>query len=348
MRRTFYASTFALMLAALAHTGVAQTRRGAQTPRTGVAAATRTQTQPAAASVPLPASDALLSVDLRRFYKEVVPRSLAGDSARLAQVDADVEQFKARTGLDARSFDSLYVGARIVRLESGAVKIDNATAIARGPFNAASLGASIRAAAKGAVSEQAYGGKTIYVTTVNDRIKLFGIAKVNVKELAVAALDANTVALGEPEDVRAAVDAQAGRRPRADMSLLSFPKGPNDFILFAGNVPAGTLAGVETGLPSVDRAVESIQGFYGSVASTAAGAQFMATLRAGTAADAKQLYDTVESLRQIAPGLISMAGEKGKFAQNAINSLKLTTRGNEVQLRLEVPQADISALLRTL
>jgi hypothetical protein len=349
MRRTLYASTLALTLAALAQTAVAQTRRGTQAPRTGGAATTaRAPKALAAESIPLPASDALLSVDLAKLFKEVVPRSLAGDAARLAQVNADVEDFKARTGIDARAFDRLIVGARIVRLASGAVKIDNVTAIARGPVNPAALGAAIRASSKGAVSEQTYNGKTIYVTTINDRIKLFGIAKMRVGELAVAALDAETVALGEPADVRAAIDAQAGRVPRADMALLSFPKGPNDFIGFAGNVPPGTLADVETGLPNVDRAIASIQGFYGSVASTTAGLQLMTTLRAATAADAKQLYDTVDALRQIAPGLISMAGEKGKFAQNAINSLKLSTKGNEVQLRLEVPQSDISTLLRAL
>ena len=271
MRRTLYASTLALTLAALAQTAVAQTRRGTQAPRTGGTTTTRTPKPLAAESIPLPASDALLAVDLDKLFKEVVPRSLAGDAARLAQVNADVEDFKARTGIDARAFDRLIVGARIVRLASGAVKIDNVTAIARGPVNSAALGAAIRASSKGTVTEQTYGGKTIYVTTVNDRIKLFGIAKMRVGELAVAALDAETVALGEPADVRAAIDAQAGRVPRADMALLSFPKGPNDFIGFAGNVPPGTLAGVETGLPNVDRAVASIQGFYGSVASTAAG-----------------------------------------------------------------------------
>ena len=348
MRRTLYASTLALTLAALAPFACAQTRRGTQPARTGGTTTARTPKALAAESIPLPAADALLAVDLEKLFKEVVPRSLAGDAARLAQVNADVEEFKTRTGIDARAFNRLIVGARIVRLASGAVKIDNVTAVARGPVNSAALGAAIRASSKGAVSEQTYGGKTIYVTTVNDRIKLFGIAKMRVGELAVAALDAETVALGEPADVRAAIDAQAGRAPRADMALLSFPKGPSDFIGFAGNVPPGTLAGVETGLPNVDRAVASIQGFYGSVASTAAGLQLMTTLRAATAADAKQLYDTVDALRQIAPGLISMAGEKGKFAQNAINSLKLSTKGNEVQLRLEVPQSDISTLLRAL
>ena len=62
----------------------------------------------------------------------------------------------------------------MIRLESGALKIDNVTAIARGPVNAAALGAAIRAASKGAATEQTYNGKTVYITTVNDRIKLFG------------------------------------------------------------------------------------------------------------------------------------------------------------------------------
>jgi hypothetical protein len=354
MRRTLYASTLTLALASLAAFATsagAQTRRGSQPARTGGATAAGAQ-KPlpvGAESIPLPAADAVLAVDLEKLFKEVVPRATAGNAERLAQINADVEQFKARTGLDARAFYRLVVGARILRLDSGALKLDNVTAIARGPVNAQALGAAIRAASKGAAVEQQYGGKTVYVTTVNDRIKLFGIAKMRVGELAVSALDAETVALGEPSDVRAAIDAQAGRGPRADLSLFSsVPKGPNDFIGFAGNVPAGTLAGVETGLPNVDRAVASIQGFYGSVASTTAGVQIMTTLRAATAADAKQLYDTTDALRQVAPGLISMAGEKGRFAQNAINSLKLSTKGNEVQLRLEVPQSDVSSLLRAL
>jgi hypothetical protein len=347
MRRTFYASTLALTLAALAAftSGAgAQTRRGAQRTTTTAPA----QRPLAAESVPLPASDALLAVDLEKLFKEVVPRALAGDTARLAQVNADVDAFKTRTGIDARAFERLVVGARIVRLESGALKIDNVTAVARGTVNPAALGASIRAASKGAVAEQTYGGKTVYVTTVNDRVKIFGLANVRLKELAVVALDSETIALGEPEDVRAVVDAQAGRRPRADMGMLVSPKGPNDLIAFGGNVPAGVLEGVETGLPGLDRAISSIQGFYGSVSSAATGIQMMTALRAATAADAKQLFDSLDALKQIAPGLISMAGEKGKFAQSAINSLKITTKANEVQLRLEVPQSDLTTLLRAL
>jgi hypothetical protein len=342
----FYASTLALMLAASAATSVAQTgviidpRRPAPPP-------THRQAMPAAASIPLPVSDAVLAIDMRRLLTEVMPRALASDPQRLSQVNTDIEQFKTRTGVDARVFDSLAVGARLIPLPSGAIKIDNVTAIARGTFRADTLIAAARAAAKGTLAEQSYGGKTVYVESINDELKFFGLVKMRVRELAFALLDANTLALGEPGDVRAAIDAQAGRG-RADLRMLNFPRGAGDFVAFAGNVSPGSLAGMDTGLPNVDRAIAAIRSFYGSIGSTPSGVQMMTTLRAQTAADAKQLFDTAEALRQIAPGLISIAGAKGKFAQSAINSLKITTKGNEVQLRLEVPQADISALLRAL
>lgn len=346
MRRTFYVSTLALVAAAvLAQPAGAQSPRGAAASRP---AQTRTPTAATAqAAVPLPASDAILTMDVRRLLTEVVPRALSADKERLAQVNADVEEFKTRTGIDAREFDTVTVGARLVPLPSGAVKVDHVTAVARGTFRTEALVAAARAAAKGGLAEQTHAGKTIYVATINDQLKLFGLARMRVRELAFAVLDPNTLALGEPEDVRAAIDAQAGRG-RADMSLLNFPRSAGDFVAFAGNVPAGVLTGVETGLPNVDRAISSIRGFYGTVGSSANGIQLMTTLRAGTAADAKQLFDTVEALRQIAPGLISAAGEKGRFAKGLVDSLKVTTKGTEVQLRVEVPQADLSTLLKAL
>jgi hypothetical protein len=133
------------------------------------------------------------------------------------------------------------------------------------------------------------------------------------------------------------------------MSALNFPKDAGTFMAFAGNVPAGALANVDTGMSAdVDRAVASIRGFYGTVGSTAAGLQTMTTLRAGTASDAKQLFDVVNALRQIAPGFIAVAGEKWAFARGMVESLKVTTKGNEVQLRLDIPQASIPTVLKSL
>ena len=334
MRRTLFASALSLLLAATAQTA-------------GVASASGAQGSPVArAGVPLPASDAVLRADLKRLLTEAVPRALAGDPVRLAQMNADVEQFKARTGLDARDFDTVTVGARISQLPSGATKIGNLVAIARGTFRPDAVVSAVRAAAKGGLSEQNYGGQTVYVISVNDRIRVFGLAKMHVSDLAVAVLDQTTLAVGEPAAVRGAIDA-AGGRGRVDQALINSVQTP-DLVAFAGSVPPGAFGGLETGLPNVDRAVASIRAFRGAVAQTPAGFLLTTVLRTQTAGDAKQLFDTAQALKQVAPGLISMSGEKGKFALRAVNNLSITNAGNEVQLRLDLPQGDIAELLRAL
>src|SRR5947209_4375816 len=172
MRRIFFASTLALLVVAHSATGLAQPTRGATAQQTHAPARTQASTV-ARVSVPLPASDAVLMVDLKRLLTEAAPRALASDPARLAQLSADIEQFKSRTGVDARDFDTLAVGARMHRLPSGAMKIANVVAIARGTFSADALIEIGRASAKGKLTEQTYAGKTLYVIAVNDRIKVF-------------------------------------------------------------------------------------------------------------------------------------------------------------------------------
>jgi hypothetical protein len=348
MRRTFFASAIALLFASLpvasgARTSLVGTRLR-QTPATGRAPQTSGGTR---TNIPLPASDAVLTADLKRILTEAAPRALAGDPQRLAQFNTDIEQFKSRTGVDAREFDALAVGARLISLPSGATKVTNVVAVARGTFDSAALVARARTAAGGKLTEQRYGGKTLYVVAINDRIKLFGLLKTHVSDLALCVLDPYTLLVGEPAAVRSGVDAAAGRGS-VDQSLLNQAQTAGNLVAFAGNVSPGVLAGMDTGIPNVDRAVANIRGFYGTINSTPAGLQMTTVLRTQTAADAKQLFDTAQALKQVAPGLISLSGEKGKVAMNAVNNLKITTRGEEVQLHLDVPQSDIASLLRAL
>lgn len=341
MRRTLFASALSLLLAApAAYAGGAAAQ---------AARASGAQGSPVArVNVPLPASDAVLRADLKRLLTEAAPRALAGDQAKLAQMNADVEQFKARTGLDARDFDTVTVGARITRLPSGATRIGNLVAIARGTLRPDAVVSAMRAAAKGGLSEQKYGGQTVYVISVNGQIRVFGLAKMHVSDLAVAVLDQATLAVGEPAAVRGAIDAAArGATGRVDQALINSVQTP-DLVAFAGSVPPGAFGGLETGLPNVDRAVASIRAFRGAVAETPAGFLVTTVLRTQTAGDAKQLFDTAQALKQVAPGLISMSGEKGKFALRAVNNLNITNAGNEVHFRLDLPQGDIAELLRAL
>src|SRR5579885_151061 len=166
MKRFFFAPAIMLTLAGLLSTAFAQTRATGRAPQTSVG--TRV-------AVPLPASDAVLTADLKRILTEAAPQALASDSQRLAQLNADVDEFKRRMGVDAREFDTLAVGAHLTRLPSGAAKVADVVAVARGTFDSNALIARTRAAAGTRLSEQTYGGKTLYVVAVNDSVKLFGL-----------------------------------------------------------------------------------------------------------------------------------------------------------------------------
>jgi len=69
--------------------------------------------------------------------------------------------------------------------------------------------------------------------------------------------------------------------------------------------------------------------------------------RAATAADAKNLSDTVTGLKQLGGILIArMAPAKKNLAQSALDNLKITTRANEVEVRTQFAAADLSAFLK--
>ena len=61
--------------------------------------------QPADPLSYLPAADGIALIDVRRMLNETMPRIMAGDLAKLAQANAEIEKFKTRTGIDPRSFD---------------------------------------------------------------------------------------------------------------------------------------------------------------------------------------------------------------------------------------------------
>ncbi len=62
---------------------------------------------------------------------------------------------------------------------------------------------------------------------------------------------------------------------------------------------------------------------------------------------ARNLSDTVEGLKQFGAIFINrLSAVKGTLARSALNNLKVTTQGNELQLRTAVAQADVTPLIR--
>jgi hypothetical protein len=293
----------------------------------------------------LPASDAIAIVDVKRMLNETMPSILGSDQAKLAQANAEIDEFRTKTGVDLRQFNRVAVGVRYAYPNATTTKLET-VAIAHGTFDAKAVSASARAAASGKSREEKYRGLTITIINVNDQIKLLGLWNITINELAICPLDPTSLALGSLENVKAAIDAgKAGRAPAELMSLAS--KDPAAVIGFGANLTPELLAKLDLGNDTIAKDVNSIKQAYGSVGSTQSDVTVMMVARTDSADAAKNLGDTVEGLRQLGSMFIGrLAQPRRALAESALNNLKVTARGTEVEIRTQVAAANLAALIK--
>lgn len=293
----------------------------------------------------LPASDAIAIVDVKRMLNETMPSILGSDQAKLAQANAEIDKFKTKTGLDLRQFNRVAVGMRYAYPNATTTRLET-VAIAHGTFDARAVSASARAAANGKSREEQYRGLTITIINVNDQIKLLGLWNMTINELAICPLDPNSLALGTLENVKAAIDAgKTGRAPAALMSLAT--KDPGAVIGFGANVTPELLATLEIGNDTIAKDVSSIKQLYGSVGSTQSDVTVMMVARTDSVDAAKNLGDTIEGLRQLGTIFIGRLAQPRKaLAESALNNLKVTARGTELEIRTQVAAANLAALIK--
>ena len=344
MRKSFAIIT-ALLLAALSTSVGAQTRRARSSAGTRATSSQQAATAGAGLLASLPASDAVVSVDARRLLNEALPRAYSKNPAELARVNSEIDKFKTRTGLDARQFERIAFGAHYGRTPSGATTVE-AVALAQGTFNPGALVAAARLA-DSKYQETKHAGKTVYVFNVNDRVKLLGLFDVNVTDLAVAQLDANTLAVGKLSRVHEAIDAASSGRGRLSAEIISLAtRTPNAVVGFGGNVPADSLKNLDLLNEEFSRSVGSIRQFYGALGTTERGFLMQTVLRTLDADAAKTLSDTVAGLKQFAPFLLArFPAEKGRLLRGVVDNTRVSAQGAEVQISLDLAQADLAALI---
>jgi hypothetical protein len=330
-----------LVAAVFVPSGFAQRRRGTTAPA---------QARQAAASPlnALPASDAVMLIDIKRLLNDVAPRLFAGDAAHLAKLNAEIDKLKTNYGLDVRSFEQLAVGFRFLSPRAGVTTTDM-VAVTRGSFNSGALLAAGRIAAEGKYQEEKYKNSTIYVFDLMTQGKAPTIMGARVPKLAVAALDGNTLVFGEPAGVRSAIDGSR-LRGRLNAQLIQMAMStPNAFISFGANVPASLTQGKDFGNPEINRNISAIRQAYGALGLTdAGGIDLRAIARTERADQAKSLGETLAAFKQFGGMFVSqLPPDKSKLAQAALDSVTITTEGNETQLKLELAQAIINELMRS-
>ncbi len=179
-----------------------------------------------------------------------------------------------------------------------------------------------------------------------DQIKFLGLWNMKVNELAACALDRNTLAIGSLPNVRAAIEAGKSGRASGELVALATRDG-SALIGLGANVPAELLKNLNVGNDAIAKDANSIRQIYGSIGMTETDFTLLLVARAATAADAKNLNDTVTGLKQLGGILIArMAPAKKNLAQSALDSLKITTRANELEIRTQFAAKDLSAFLK--
>jgi hypothetical protein len=302
--------------------------------------------QPATLMASLPPSDAVAIVNVSRVFNEAMPKLLADNPAKIAEVTSELEKFKTQTGLDARSFEQIALGFTYKYPRAGVTKIST-VALARGTFNASALTAAGRLAANGKYVEQKYQGKTIYIFSFDRIIRLFGVWNMNVSDLAVTPVDANTLALGDLDAIHGVIDATRTRK-HANPDLLALAsRDPNAIVGFGGNISPLLLENLSLSNDTIARELTAVRQVYGTLGMTPTDLELMMTARTVDNYSAKNLGDTVEGLKQLGAFFVSrLAAAKGALARTALSNLKVTTVGNELQLRTAVAQSQVAPLIR--
>ena len=352
MNRRFYFSLVAFTLSLLAAVAFVVGRSA------GTRAAGATSALEA-----LPASDFVISIDAERALNETLPTLLAANPTALAKFNAKLDEFQRKTGINPRSLESIAIGGSFT---PGKPHSDTrAVVIARGSFKSdeALEGAFAAAKAKDPNlqrEEQQYEGRRVFLiystrTSVDDVRDGKPIAEVEARakfrsraeKMAVTALDANTIAVGDVDDVHAAIDASLGRNRVDDELVRLASETPGAVVGFSGRVPQN--AGVKVGDSAIEKYFASIRQFYGSFSADGTDAQAHVTLRTETAEQANDLGQGLNALKGLAAFGFSHSGGPAKDASvgDLLRSLSVTTLNNEVQISVKIPQASLAPLVKS-
>ena len=305
----------------------------------------RSTTQPAPALLSsLPESDAVVQVKVKQLLNEAMPRILANNPAKLGEVNASMDRFKDRTGLDPRMFEQVALGVRFTYPSEGVTKAQT-VALANGTFSAAAMVAAGRVASNGKYREEKYQDKTLYIFTVDENLKVLGLFDVRISELAATPIDTNTLALGDPAGVRSVIDAARSRK-RANAELIALAsRDPGAVIGFGSNINERLIGNLNIGNAPIAADLRTLRQVYGSVGTTESDLQLFLAARAVNAQAAKNLGDTLEGLKQFGALLVGrLAGAKGVLAKSALSNMKIVSDANELQIRTTVAQAEVGPL----
>ena len=294
----------------------------------------------------LPASDAVAYIEVKRILDEALPSVLASAPDHLAKINAEIAKLRQETGIDARSFDRVAIGMKFISKGGSAVTVEPVV-MARGTFEAGALIAAARLASKGKYREEKYKDKTIYIFSSPGKGMALPASGKIINEIAVAVFDSNTLVIGETARVQETIESTANASAHPSSELIGMAtRKPEAVLGFGGIVPAGVVNSMTSDNDEIGKTVASITHAFGSVSFNARGMELAVAARTKTSDDAATLRETLLFLKQLGGGMLEkLPDDQKSLANNALQSLQITSTGNETQLSLTVAQSDYGTII---
>lgn len=297
----------------------------------------------------LPASDGVVVFDIKTFLGSALPQMLSGNQAMLAEVTKAIDEAKAKTGIDVRQFETLAAGVSATKIKEKEYDLDSVL-IARGQVSSGAVLAAAKLTAKGKYREEKIGEKTIYIFDAREVVAQNApqttgvhskILKAFSNEMAAYAVDANTLAFGSVEKVKATA-AGTTKVDKEITDLLS----KTGVATFAARVPAGMSDFLPLDNDELGKNIDSIKMMYGSMNVNAAGTTLSATARTLQAEQAVGLKETLDGLQMLGKMFLGNAkGADKEVYARLIDNVKFTNKGNEVSMDLAIAQTDVDFLV---
>ncbi len=286
----------------------------------------------------LPDADMLVFINPRRVLTELVPKLLPPKDVE--EMRKGFEQARTMAGVDPTKVDYIVIAVRF-RKPTAELNFQPPEAMitASGDFSSDALIVLARMASQGKLRDEKYGNKTLGLMTIDPLVKeaeknpmLRGFT-----EVAVVPLTANSIAVGTPAYLRAAVDANDGKDRISAEILNALVRDPNALVSVAGRpwhsfAKSFGMLGTETNARA-PRCDSKIGDFYGALTMDATNFMFRGVIN-------EDNPDTAKIISNLFSGLLgyATASLKDPMAQSMLKNLSIAPEGDEVLVRAEFPQ----------
>lgn len=322
----------------------------------------------------LPASEMVMTIDMRRIMDEALPRMLINAPLAQARMNAELAKVQKQTGFDLRSIDRIVMGLGDFNLNAGESRSTmpgKLIAIATGSFNAPVLIAAARLAAGGKYREEQYAQSTLYTFDLSKAAPAGTFPPVPAPEISLASLDAHTLIIGLPMSVRATIDLHNGHGLRdANANLISMASNnPGALIGVGADVtsflkrpamatksikkleltPLDKLGSTEEANASsgeatspvneITKALEAVRQVFFSVGMAATNFNVQVVARTEQNAQAQELVSMLEAARSFAQS------SRDPKVRKMLDAVKVFSQNNEIQVSAEFAQTDVASLV---